>query len=419
MSRVRSVTGMPDILPDQISNWHWVEGCATRLLDDYGYRELRLPLVEHTRLFTGAIGESTDVVSKEMYHLEGGKLSLRPEGTAGVVRSVIAHNLAAQHARKIWYSGPMFRHERQQRGRYRQFYQVGAEVFGLPGPDVDAEQILMLARLWKRLGITGLRLEVNSLGTAESRAAYRSTLVEYFADHRQELDEDSERRLEQNPLRILDSKALSMQHLIRNAPTIVDALDAESAEHFAAVQDRVHGAGVDFIVNPRLVRGLDYYSRTVFEWVTDQLGAQGTVCAGGRYDGLVQAQGGKPTPGLGFAMGVDRLVLLLEELNIAPAPKVPDVYLVAVGDAPGKRVLQVAERLRDEVDGLVVETNLGGGSFKAQFKRADKSGARYALVLGESELADGTLTIKSLRDDAEQTTLPIERVGELVRPDPK
>ena len=410
MTAIRRVKGMYDIVPDQAARWHWIEGTSLEVLNSYGYRELRLPLLEQVELFARAIGESTDVVSKEMYAFEdrnGDHLALRPEGTAGCVRAVIQNGLLQGHASKLWYSGPMFRRENVQRGRNRQFYQIGAEVFGLEGPDVDAEQLLMLDRLWRRLGLTGLRLEINSLGTSAARAGYREALVAYFESRRGELDADSVRRLEVNPLRILDSKNPEMRDLIAEAPSLPAHLDAESLAHFERLQAILREAGVAFSVNPRLVRGLDYYSRTVFEWITDELGAQGTVCAGGRYDGLVEAQGGKPTPALGFAMGIDRLVELSEVQGLAPPAEDAAVYLVLAGQGAQRAGMALAEQLREALPHTSIECNLGGGSFKAQFKRADRSGARYAVVLGEDELAAGNATVKPLRSSAEQATVPL------------
>ena len=412
MPQVRRVKGMYDILPDDVGLWHRVERSAVALLERYAYRELRMPIVEHTELFSGAMGETSDVVSKEMYTFEG--MSLRPEGTAGCVRAAIAGGLMGQHAQKIWYSGPMFRRERNQRGRNRQFYQIGAEVFGLEGPDIDAEQLLMLERLWQELGINDLELQINSLGTPETRAAYRTVLVEYFSDHMDRLDDDSKKRLDVNPLRILDSKAPEMGELIIAAPVMSDYLDQESADHFALLKDSLDQRNVSYVENPRLVRGLDYYTKTVFEWVTDRLGAQGTVCAGGRYDGLVEAQGGKPTPGTGFAMGVDRLVLVLETLNSEHNISTADAYVVLSGDSALRRGLSLVESLRDANPLIRFETNLGGGSFKAQFKRADRSGASVALVIGDDELANNAVSVKFLRDDRPQQTVAVTKLNEFL-----
>ncbi len=415
MTAIRRVKGMYDIVPDTSGRWQWIEATALSVLQDYGYRELRLPLLEQTELFARAIGAATDVVSKEMYAFEdrnGDQLALRPEGTAGCVRAAIQNGLLKGHAAKLWYSGPMFRRENVQRGRNRQFYQIGAECFGLVGPDVDAEQIAMLARLWQRLGIRGLRLELNSLGTSESRAVYREQLVAYLGDRFDELDEDSRRRLEQNPLRVLDSKNPALRSVIDDAPSLLEALDDESARHFEAVRAVLDELAIDYVVNPRLVRGLDYYSRTVFEWITDELGSQGTVCAGGRYDGLVEAQGGPATPGIGFAMGVDRLVELSQVQELAAPAATSHAYLVLAGERAAREGMALAEKLRSAVAGLRLDVNLGGGSFKAQFKRADRSGAPLALVAGEDELAEGALTIKPLRDGGPQRTVPFAEVVE-------
>ncbi|MDX1569558.1 MAG: histidine--tRNA ligase [Xanthomonadales bacterium] len=418
MTSIRRVKGMYDIVPEDAARWHWVEGTTLEVLETYGYRELRLPLLEQTDLFARAMGESTDVVSKEMYAFEdrnGDHLALRPEGTAGCVRAVIQNGLLQGHARKLWYGGPMFRRENVQRGRNRQFYQIGAEVFGLEGPDVDAEQLLMLDRLWKRLGLTGLRLEINSLGTAEARARYRETLVDYFEARREALDDDSVRRLEVNPLRILDSKNPAMSEVIAEAPSLLEHLDDASREHFERLRSILDEAGVAYHVNPRLVRGLDYYSRTVFECITDELGAQGTVCAGGRYDGLVEAQGGKPTPALGFAMGIDRLVELTQVQGREAPNEDAAVYLVLAGSGAQRAGLVLAEQLREALPRTRIECNLGGGSFKAQFKRADRSGARYAVVIGEDELAASKATVKPLRSTADQATVPLSELGGWLR----
>lgn len=412
MPQISRVKGMYDLLPDEIGRWHFVERSAVSILERYGYRELRMPIVEHTELFSGAMGESSDVVSKEMYSFEG--LSLRPEGTAGCVRAAIAGGLMGQHAQKLWYSGPMFRRERNQRGRNRQFYQIGAEVFGLQGPDIDAEQLLMLDRLWRQLGINDFELQINSLGTPESRQVYRSVLVEYFSDHSESLDDDSKRRLDVNPLRILDSKAAEMAQLIADAPEMSNFLDQESADHYAQLKEYLDLRGLRYVENSRLVRGLDYYTRTVFEWVTDRLGAQGTVCAGGRYDGLVEAQGGKPTPGTGFAMGVDRLVLVLETLESDVDTSTADAYVVLAGETATQRGLALVENLRDHNPEIRFEANLGGGSFKAQFKRADRSGAKVALVIGDDELANNCVSVKFLREDRPQHSVSVTELAEFL-----
>ncbi|MEM9301131.1 MAG: histidine--tRNA ligase [Pseudomonadota bacterium] len=417
MSASKRVKGMYDIVPAEVSRWHWVERTALDLLDGYGYAELRLPILEQVSLFARAMGSTTDVVAKEMYAFEdrnGDHLALRPEGTAGTVRAAIQNGLLQGHVTRLWYSGPMFRRENVQRGRNRQFYQIGAEAFGQSGPDIDAEQIAMLARLWRALGLSDVRLEINSLGTPESRTAYRATLVAYLEQHRSALDEDSLRRLEVNPLRILDSKNPALADVIAGAPSLLASLDEESRVHLDGVRAVLDALAIPYTVNPRLVRGLDYYSRTVFEWITDQLGAQGTICAGGRYDGLVEAQGGKPTPGIGFAMGVDRIVELTRVQGLEPPAAAPDVYLVLAGDQAQRSGVALAERLRNALPTIHLECNFGGGSFKAQFKRADRSGARLALVVGDDELAADRLTVKFLRDDREQTTLPFDEIVTLL-----
>ncbi|MFM8338768.1 MAG: histidine--tRNA ligase [Fluviibacter sp.] len=398
-NRLQAVRGMNDILPDEAESWEWLEEALRVWLKSYGYRPIRMPIVEPTPLFKRAIGEVTDIVEKEMYSfvdsLNGEPLTLRPEGTAGCVRAVIQHNVAAERPQRLYYMGQMFRHERPQKGRYRQFHQVGVEAFGFNGPDVDAEQILMGARLWQDLGLDNIRLEVNSLGQPEERAAHRAALIEYFESHKDRLDEDAQRRLHSNPLRILDTKNPEMQSLVANAPRLMDYLGAETLAHFERVQALVRHAGISFTVNPRLVRGLDYYNLTVFEWVTDALGAQGTVCAGGRYDGLVEQLGGKPTPACGFALGVERLLALLQDAGNLPQAEAPDVYLIHQGDAAGDLAIRVAESLRDT--GLDVVYHCGGGSFKSQMKRADHSGAPLAVIIGEDEVAQGEVTVKALR----------------------
>ena len=397
---------MNDILPDVTPVWQWIEETARGVFAAYGYRELRVPIVERSELFSRSIGEVTDIVEKEMYSFEdrsGDQLSLRPEATASCVRAAISNGLIHNQQQRLWYSGPMFRHERPQKGRYRQFHQIGAEALGFGGPDVDAELILLSARLWRSLGLNGLRLELNSLGTSEARREYRQLLVEYFEAHREALDEDSRRRLGQNPLRILDSKNPAMQGLVAGAPAITDHLDAESAEHFGQLKAHLDAAGVAYQVNPRLVRGLDYYSRTVFEWLTDRLGAQSAVCSGGRYDGLVEQLGGRPTPAIGWALGMERLVELVQEAA-PPAPR-PHAYLVPVGSEAEAAALALAESLRNSVAGLRLLSHCGGGSLKAAMKKADKSGAALALILGAEELAAGRVVVKPLRSDEAQMAL--------------
>jgi len=409
---IQAVRGMNDILPEHTPAWRYLEETVRQLLDGYGYREVRMPLVEKTELFKRSIGEVTDIVEKEMYTFEdrnGDMLTLRPEGTAGCVRAGIENGLLHNQVQRLWYQGPMFRHERPQKGRYRQFHQIGIEVFGLEGPDVDAEHILMTARLWRMLGLDdAVELQLNSLGTSDSRAAYRAILVDYLRQHQSELDEDSQRRLESNPLRILDSKNPEMRGLIEAAPKLNEHLDEESRAHFATLCAILEEAGVKYTINPCLVRGLDYYGKTVFEWVTNKLGAQGTVCAGGRFDGLVEQLGGKPTPAVGFAMGVERLVSLLEEEQVPLEDYLPHAYLVQVGEAAQRRGMILAEQLRNALPLLRLESHCGGGSFKSQFKKADKSGAAIALILGDEEVANGTLGIKFLREDEEQGLLPVQ-----------
>ncbi|WKC37839.1 histidine--tRNA ligase [Ectopseudomonas chengduensis] len=416
---LQAIRGMNDILPEQTPAWRYLESTLVSLLDGYGYKEIRLPIVEYTELFARGIGEGTDVVDKEMYTFldrNEESLTLRPEGTAGCVRAVLEHGLSGGgQVQKLWYAGPMFRYEKPQKGRYRQFHQVGVEAFNLPGPDVDAELIVLTWRLWKKLGLAdAVTLQLNSLGSSEARAAYRDALVAYLQERFDQLDEDSQRRLTTNPLRILDSKNEATQAALVGAPTLGDYLDEESRLHFEGVKARLDAAGIRYQINHKLVRGLDYYNRTVFEWVTDKLGAQGTVCAGGRYDGLVAQLGGKATPGVGFAMGVERLVLLLETLDLLPAElnRAADVYVCAFGEAAELAALALVERLRDELPGLRLLLNSGGGSFKSQFKKADKSGARYALILGDDELAGRVVGCKPLRDDSEQQSVAWDALAE-------
>ncbi|VAX10691.1 Histidyl-tRNA synthetase [hydrothermal vent metagenome] len=411
---IQAIRGMHDILPAQTPLWQLLEGRVRDVLGCYGYREIRMPLVEQTELFKRSIGEVTDIVEKEMYTFEdrnGDSLTLRPEGTASCVRAGIEHGLLHNQVQRLWYQGPMFRHERPQQGRYRQFQQIGVETFGMAGPDIDLELILITRRIWQALRLLdGLELQINSLGTAEERLAYREILVDYLSAHIDQLDEDSRRRLDGNPLRILDSKNPEMRELIAGAPALMDYLGVESRAHFKTICTGLDAVGVVYVVNPQLVRGLDYYARTVFEWVTDRLGAQGTICAGGRFDGLVEQLGGRATPAVGFAMGVERLVALLEEAGTQPSEQV-DAYLVLMGNEPQRQGLLLAEQLRDQVPGLHLLTHCGGGSFKSQFKKADRSGARYALVLGEDELAKGVIGIKSLRDEIEQKEIALDELA--------
>ena len=416
---IQSVRGMNDVLPDQSTAWQTLERVARETFAEYGYREIRLPLLERTELFKRSIGEFTDIVEKEMYTFEdrGGELlTLRPEATAGIVRACITNGLLHNQRQKLWCAGPMFRYERPQKGRYRQFHQIDVEALGYPGPDVDAELILMSARIWRRLGLSGLTLHLNSLGTPESRRVYRARLIDYLRSREGELDEDSRRRLEGNPLRILDSKNPAMQDVVVHAPSIVDHLDAESADHFATLRTQLDAVGIPYVVNPRLVRGLDYYSRTVFEWITTDLGAQDAVCSGGRYDGLVAQLGGQAAPAIGWALGEERIVELMRLQNRSEDAAAPDVYLALAGAAAESAGLPLAETLRDAVPGLRIETNSGGGSFKSQLKRADRSGARFALILGEDEMTRRVVTLKPLREDEAQRQVPLEGLaGELRR----
>ena len=406
---IQAVRGMNDVLPDEGELWQFFEATVRAWLRSYGYREIRMPVLERTELFVRSIGDATDIVEKEMYtfvdELNGESLTLRPEGTASCVRAAIQHNLLYAGPQRLWYGGPMFRHERPQKGRYRQFHQFGVEALGYAGPDVDIEHLLMCANLWRQLGLDHIQLELNTLGSTDARARFRQRLVAYLEKRIDELDADSRRRLTTNPLRVLDSKNPAMQALISDAPRLLDDLDEDSARHFEAVQDGLRAGGVPFQINPRLVRGLDYYNRTVFEWTTDRLGAQGTVCAGGRYDGLIEQIGGKPAPACGYAMGVERLLALLEESGTFDAP-VPDVYLVRQGEAAERYAERVAERMRES--GLAVVLHCGGGSFKSQMKKADASRARYAAIIGDDEAAAGNVTLKPLRESAAQSKIDVE-----------
>ena len=408
--KIQSIRGMSDLLPEQSATWQYLERVVADVLARYSYREIRFPLLEQTELFKRAVGEVTDIVEKEMYSFDdrnGDSLSLRPEGTAGCVRACTENGLLHNQTQRLWYMGPMFRHERPQKGRLRQFHQIGVESFGLKGPDIDAELLLLTARLWKTLKIDhAVKLEINSLGTSDDRKRYRAALVEYLTARYEQLDEDSQRRLQSNPMRILDSKNADVQALLHAAPNLADFIDDESRQHFERLCAMLEAADVPFQINPRLVRGLDYYGKTVFEWVTTHLGAQGTVCAGGRYDGLVEQLGGKPCPGVGFAMGIERLVLLLDELGVVPdsiAHQI-DVYLMAVGDVE-QQGLVLAEKLREQCPRLRIEHHCGGGSVKSQIKKADKSGATIALIMGEDEAASGTIGVKYLREDKAQETV--------------
>ncbi|ONM79028.1 histidine--tRNA ligase [Pseudomonas aeruginosa] len=416
---LQAIRGMNDILPEQTPAWRYLERTFAGLLDGYGYSEIRLPILEFTELFARGIGEGTDVVDKEMYTFldrNGESLTMRPEGTAGCVRAVLEHGLSGGgQVQKLWYTGPMFRYEKPQKGRYRQFHQIGVEVFNLPGPDIDAELIILTWRLWQKLGMAdAVTLQLNTLGSSEARARYREVLVAYLQERFEQLDEDSQRRMTTNPLRILDSKVESTQALLVGAPTLHDYLDEESIAHFEGLKARLDAVGLRYEINQKLVRGLDYYCRTAFEWVTDKLGAQGTVCGGGRYDGLVSQFGGKPTPGVGFAMGVERLVLLLETLGVIPAElnRPADLYVCAFGEPAELAALTLAEQLRSAIPGIRLLVNAGAGSFKSQFKKADKSGARFALILGEDEVANRVVGFKPLRDEGEQQSIAWDALPE-------
>lgn len=403
------------MLPAQGAAWQYFEQTARDWLATYGYREIRMPILEQTGLFKRAIGEVTDIVEKEMYtfvdELNGESLTLRPEGTASCVRAVIEHNLLYDGGKRLWYAGPMFRHERPQKGRYRQFHQIGVETFGFESAEVDAEHILMGADLWTRLGIAPV-LQINTLGDAEDRLRHRERLIRYFEANLDTLDDDARRRLRTNPLRILDSKNPAMQALVEAAPKLMDDLGETSQIHFEAVQKWVQAAGIKYEINTRLVRGLDYYNRTVFEWVTDQLGAQGTVCAGGRFDGLVAQLGGKPAPACGFAMGMERLLALMEAAQTPIPSHTPDAYLVHAGEAASAHAWQAAAALRSA--GMAVVYHLGGGSFKSQMKKADASGARYALIVGDEEASLGQLTVKALREEKAQSRMSVTEIALLM-----
>jgi histidyl-tRNA synthetase len=414
---IQAVRGMNDVLPDHAHIWAFFEETVRDWLHAYGYRNIRMPIVEQTGLFKRAIGEVTDIVEKEMYtfidSLNSESLTLRPEGTAGCVRAVLQHNLLYNAPQRLWYMGPMFRHERPQKGRYRQFHQVGVESLGFAGPDMDAEQIIMGARLWKKLGLSDIALQINTLGSSEDRARYRSRLVKYLEGHLDQLDEDSRRRLHSNPLRVLDSKNPAMQGIIEGAPRLLDDLGEDALKHFEDLQSMLRSAGVEFEINTRLVRGLDYYNYSVFEWVTDRLGAQGTVCAGGRYDGLVEQLGGKPAPACGFAMGVERLLALMEEQKVDIPHAAPDAYVVHVGEAADRFALNAVEQLRDA--GVRAVLHCGGGSFKSQMKKADQSGARYALIIGDNEAAAGQIAVKPLRVPGEQSMLGVAETADILK----
>jgi len=404
---------MNDVLPEVAGTWRHLERVVREVVESYGYREIRLPILERTDLFRRSIGEVTDIVEKEMYTFadrNDQSLTMRPEATAGMVRAGLTHGLFHNQRQKLWTVGPMFRYEKPQKGRFRQFHQFDVEAMGYPGPDVDAELILLCARMWQRLGISRLTLEINSLGTDRARARYRDSLVEYFSGVKSSLDEDSIRRLDKNPMRILDSKNPDLKEIIAAAPVMLESLDDESAAHFAELKRLLDAAGIAYTVNPRLVRGLDYYNRTVFEWVTDALGSQGAVCSGGRYDGLVEKLGGRSTPAIGWAMGIERLVALYEVCGGQAPATGPHIYVVAAGDGAQAAGFRLAESLRDGITGVRVEVNLGGGSFKSQLKRADKSGADYALIIGAAELEGQRAGVKPLRSNDEQTEVGFDRL---------
>ncbi|MBU0501090.1 MAG: histidine--tRNA ligase [Gammaproteobacteria bacterium] len=414
--QIKAIRGMHDVLPEQAPLWRFLEDGVRDVLDGYGYAEMRMPIVEMTDLFKRSIGEVTDIVEKEMYSFEdrnGDSLTLRPEGTAGCVRACMENGLLHNQTQRVWYRGPMFRHERPQKGRYRQFHQIGVEAFGFKGPDIDLETIFITRRIWQRLGLTDLELQINSLGDAAERAAYRELLVAYLDGHRDRLDGDSLRRLDGNPLRILDSKNPEMQEIIEGAPNLFDQLGEETRRHFNELRAGLDAAGIPYRINPRLVRGLDYYNRTVYEWVTTRLGAQGTVCAGGRFDGLVEQLGGRPTPAVGFALGVERLIALLEEGGCNGSDLAPHAYLVLLGEGAERQGVIIAERLRELAPRLRLQVHCGGGGFKGQFKKADKSGAGHALVVGDDELKRGVLAIKPLREAAEQRELTVAEAAVL------
>ena len=418
MNRITGVRGMNDISPTETSTWHFVEAAAREVLQGYGYREIRPPLVERTELFRRSVGEATDIVEKEMYTFadrNGDSLSLRPECTASCVRAAVEHGWLRTGGQRVWTIGPMFRYEKPQKGRYRQFHQLDVEALGFPGPDVDAELILICARLWRRLGLSRLRLELNSLGSRASQSRYRDELVRYFAAHRERLDEDSRRRLASNPLRILDSKRPEMQELIASAPRITDHLDESSALHLEGLSSMLDRADLTWHLNPRLVRGLDYYTGPVFEWQTEELGAQNAVCGGGRYDRLIEDIGGQSAPATGFAMGLERIVALLDEQALAPAARKPDAYLVAVGDEARREAHRLAETLRDGIATLSLTVDAADGSFKTKLRRADRSGARYALILGDEEVRDARVGVKALRESGGQQSLRQSALAEFLR----
>jgi histidyl-tRNA synthetase len=415
--QIRAIRGMNDVLPDEAYLWQYLEDIVRDVFRQYGYRNIRTPIVEYTSLFVRGVGEVTDIVEKEMYSftdsMNGDALSLRPEGTAPTVRAALQNNLLYNGPQRLWYSGPLFRHERPQKGRYRQYHTFGVEALGFPGPDIDIEMLVLARRLWQRLGLENVELQINTIGSNHERMAFRGKLIEYFEQHREVLDEDAQRRLLTNPLRILDSKNPAMQSVIEAAPKLMDHLGDDSRKNFDAVLAGLKMANIPYVINPRLVRGLDYYNLTVFEWVSGALGAQSAVCSGGRYDGLFEQLGGKATPGCGFGIGVERLLLLLES-KVAALPKLePDVWLVHQGDVADRAAPNVAEQLRDA--GLNVVLHCGGGGFKAQMKKADASGARFAVIIGDDEAAAGVITIKALRASMEQRTVALSEAVEIVK----
>jgi len=417
MGKIQAIRGMHDILPEESWLWRHVEQTMQEIFDGFGYQEIRTPILEQSQLFKRAIGEVTDIVEKEMYTFEdrnGDSLTLRPEGTAGVVRACIENGLLHNQTQRLWYRGAMFRHERPQKGRYRQFHQVGVEAFGFDGPDVDLEILLMTAAMWQALGLPDVELQLNTLGTLEERARYRDRLVAYLEQHADALDEDSKRRLYTNPLRVLDTKNPDMQSIVAEAPSLMEDLGEESLAHFEQLRSGLDKAGIPYVLNERLVRGLDYYARTVFEWVTDRLGAQGTICAGGRYDGLVEQLGGKPACGIGFGMGIERVIALLQEQGMTESPDTADLYFVTASSTTIDAQC-VAAHLREALPGIRLLVNCGGGGFKSQFKKADKSGARLALILGEDERDKGVVALKPLREGGEQQELPIEQLPDYIK----
>ena len=422
MKKIQAIKGMNDLLPIESPIWRYLEASVSSLLQGYGYQEIRFPIMEKTELFKRSIGEVTDIVEKEMYTFDdrnGESMTLRPEGTASCLRACEEHQLLNERhlPQKLWYAGPMFRYEKPQKGRLRQFHQIGVETYGLAGPDIDAELMLVTSKLWELLGIQdAVTLEINTLGTPQSRATFRDALVDFLKSHLDELDEDSKNRIDRNPMRVLDSKDSRTQALLKDAPNLLDYLDDESKSHFDQIQAILRSAKVDYTVNSNLVRGLDYYTKTVFEWKTNRLGAQGTVCAGGRYDGLVEQLGGKPTPAVGFAMGIERLILLIQELNLVPAEilRTVDVYFVVAGDHLVSAAFNLCEKLRGELPDLNIQMHLGGGSIKSQMKKADKSGADMAFILGENEHVQGEITVKYLRAAKEQITIKQENIKTLM-----